>query len=793
MYPVHRSQKNEVNKKAIFQPVSCILIFWVVASGYCFSVQAQSCQILIRGTVQDTVLRQSLEKASVWVDGKVVAITDTAGIFQVGSICAGKHQVTITHQSYSTITYSLFITKDTSISFLPGEKSGELERVTVTGITEKKPPLSTIASTSIKAEQLFQTRGATLGESLKNISGLNSLQTGPSLSKPIIHGLHSNRVLILNNGIRQEGQQWGSEHAPEIDPFIASRITIIKGAASVMYGSEAIAGVVLVEPPALEPQKKLEGEVNMVAASNGRMGVFSGLLQGALDKKLTGLSWRLQGTLKRAGNFTTPHYYLKNTGLYERDFSGTLAYRKNNYELEVYYSEFHNRVGIFEGSHVGNVNDLYAAFKRTVPITASYFSYDINRTYQNINHDLFKASGSYKFRNGSKAEIVFARQQNLREEYDIDLPYSADPAILAMPQISFKIKTHTLDLVYHWRPGNHFSGSVGMSGSTQGNVFKGIRYLVPNFRNYTGGAFAIERYTKNKLVLEAGVRYDYRWLRVYQLNNNTLQTYHTTSNYNNVTGTAGATYKISNHFSINSNIGSGWRAPSVNELYINGIHLSAASYERGDSSLKSERSYNFTVALKYENDRFSAEAVAYDNIINNFIYAKPSLQPITLISGTYPYFKYTQVNVNMKGFDLDLNYKPFNRVSLLSKTSIVRAWNKTIDDYLIFMPADRFDNSIKYILAGWKNARNIYVSIQNISVLKQTRVPPNSDYVDPPSGYSIFNIHAGLTTTVCKKDLMLNVGVENATNRAYRDYLNRFRYYADDLGVNFIIRASYKF
>ncbi|MEP6728436.1 MAG: TonB-dependent receptor [Bacteroidota bacterium] len=247
---------------------------------------------------------------------------------------------------------------------------------------------------------------------------------------------------------------------------------------------------------------------------------------------------------------------------------------------------------------------MYAAFARAKPITPSYFSYDLDRAYQNISHEFFKASTFYKFKDAGKVEAVFSYQKNKRDEYDIDLPYSSDPEVLKLPQISFQIKTQTLDIIYHQEPKNNFSGSVGVTGSTQSNVFKGIRYLVPNFRNYSGGAFAIERYTKNKLTLEAGLRYDYRWLRVYKLNNNTLQTYSNTSTYQNVTGTVVSSYRFSNSFSVSGNIGSAWRAPSVNELYIDGVHLSAASYEKGDSSLQSERSYNFTVSGKYEKEKF---------------------------------------------------------------------------------------------------------------------------------------------------------------------------------------------
>ncbi|MBS1661089.1 MAG: TonB-dependent receptor, partial [Bacteroidetes bacterium] len=560
----------------------------------------------------------------------------------------------------------------------------------------------------------------------------------------------------------------------------ASKITVIKGAASVRYGSDALSGVLLVEPSNLNPSKALAGEATLVAGSNGRLGALSSRLEG----KAGDFNWRVQGTLKKAGNFSTAHYYLKNTGLEEADFSAAANYKKNRFETEAYYSQFHNKVGIFEGSHVGNVTDLEAAFQRSRPITPSYFSYDIGRTYQQIKHELFKINSTYTLNNGGKLEAQFADQRNQRDEYDIDLPYSTDPNVLKMPQISFKINTQTLDLLYHQPTKNNFSGLFGVSGETQGNVFNGIRYLVPNFRNYNGGAFAIERWAKGSWMLEAGLRYDYRWLRVYKINNTTLQTYHNTSTYSNATGTIGSSWRVNDKLSFTANIGSAWRAPSVNELYIDGIHLSAASYEKGDSALRSERSYNFTISGKYETEKFFAEAVLYDNIINDFIYAKPALIPITLISGTYPLFNYTQANVNLKGIDAELRYKPLTNLTLDSKFSLVRGWNKSIRDWLIFMPADRIDNSIKFDVGNW------YISPGVLTVFKQTRVPPNSDYVPPPKGYTLLNANIGMNV---KQRLFIDLSATNLSNVAYRDYLNKFRYYADDLGINVVLRTRLTF
>lgn len=752
-----------------------------------------TCITKLSGHVADNVSKENLQASDVKIEElKLTKTTDKNGNFLFNNICPGLYTVVVTHVSCDPVSIKIQLPSDTLIRITLPHHAHKLQNVTVSAV--KKGDVNTVATAEIKGAELFRESGQTLGETLKNLPGLNSIQTGPTISKPVIHGLHSNRVLILNNGVRQEGQQWGSEHAPEIDPFIANKISVIKGAASVRYGSDAIVGVILVEPQTLAPVKALQGELDIVGGTNGRAGGTSGQLEGNTKNKfLDALNWRLQGTLKKAGNFKTADYFLKNTGATEADFSAAVNFKKKNYGGEIYYSEFNNKVGIFEGSHVGNVNDLYAAFSRAKPITASYFTYDRNRTYQNISHDLLKASAYYQFKSAGQLEVVFSHQKNLREEYDIDLPYTSDPEILRLPQISFQIKTDALDLVYHHKQIKNFTGSIGITGITQGNVFKGIRYLVPNFRSYAAGGYAIERYAKDKWLAEAGLRYDYKWLKTYQINNTTLYKYSNVRDFRNVTATIGSSYNFSSKFSISANLGTAWRAPSINELYIEGIHLSAASYEKGDSTLTSERSYNASFSAKYESEKLYLEVAPYNNIINGFIYARPTLQPITLISGTYPFFQYMQQNINLSGVDAEVRYQPVHGFSFDSKATIVRGWNKSIHDYLIFMPSDRFSNSARYEIAGFKKLRNMYVSIENVSVSGQTRVPPNSDYVAPPKGYSIFNASAGFEMPVNTKKLSVDIATYNLTNVAYRDYLNRFRYYADDLGINAVLRLKLTF
>lgn len=762
----------------------CLALFFAPGAN------AQVCHFSIAGNVADRQ-HQPVVGAIVRLSGGQGAVTDTGGHFSIPGVCAGTYNLLYEAVGFAKSAASVTVDKDAVVNIVLAASDNELGEVVVNG--QRLQDLHTVTQTELSGLALLQTRGNSLGQTLKELPGLNSIQTGPTLSKPVIHGLHSNRVLIINDGVRQQGQQWGSEHAPEIDPFVANKITVVKGAASVRYGADAVGGVVLLSPDALPEKKGINGEVNLVAATNGRMGAVSASLQGAFDKKLSGLSWRVQGTVKDAGNFSTPHYYLVNTGLQEGDFSANVGYKKKGFDFNLYYSQYNTKVGIFAGAESGNLNELLSKFEAARPATPSYFSYNIDRSYQVINHDLLKLSGAYTFHNKGKLELTFGRQTDKRKEYDSDLPYSTNPEVLSMPQLSFQLITHTLDLIYTQPESHGFSGSFGITGNTQGNVFRGIRYLIPNFRSYDGGAFAIQRYNTGRFTFEAGVRYDYRWLRVYQRNSTSLDLYNSTFNYNNVTGTIGSTYHLNDHFSATLNTGTAWRAPSINELYINGVHFSDASYQIGDSSLGSERAVNTGLSLMYTSDKLRVTADLYYNNIWNYIYEKPLLQPITTIGGTYPAFVFTQDNVTIKGLDLDLQYDFLPRFTFQSKTTIVRGYNNSIHDYLVYMPADRFENGVEYHLPAIGSFKEPYISFENVSVLKQTRVPPNADYVPPPAGYSLFNAHLGFVTSLKNKPLNIDFSIDNLTNVAYRDYLNHFRYYADELGINCTLRLKYTF
>lgn len=754
-----------------------------------FGLNAQSnCNLKFSGQVLDGESKQPLPFANILIkEISRGSVASDLGKFTIESLCTGTYTVECSFIGYETVTYRVDLSINTDHNFILSAETKTMNAIVVKGEKDDNKPLISQPKSEIKGEDLVKVRGESLGEALKSVTGVYALQSGPTIFKPVIHGMHSNRILIFNNGVRQEGQQWGSEHAPEIDPFVATKLSVIKGAASIRYGSDAIGGVILVEPSELPDSPGISGEVNVVGSTNNGMGVVSGIVQGAFDKKLSGLSWRLQGTYRRAGNSKTPGYYIENSGFEEANFSSALAYRKSNYGGEIYYSQFNTRLGIFSGTHAESISDLKAAIERPQPLTPSYFSYQIDRPYQQVQHDLFKGSIFRIFKNESRIDAVFARQEDVRSEYDY-VPLTGR----LNPELYLKLVSHTLDLIYKHKAFNRYSGTVGFNGLTQGNV-RQYEMLIPNFRNYGGGLFYIGKWTSDRLTLEAGARYDYRWLRAYTIDNNTAQVVTPTWEFHNVTGTIGSQYYIRPNLSWTANVGTAWRAPTINELMSRGVHQSAISYEIGNANLRSERAYNLSTSLHYESARWHAELGVYNNIIDGYIYLKPNLQFIHTVRGSYPTFNYTQVDARFSGIDLSATYHLTDSLSITSKASLLYAWNRTINDYLQLIPANRFENTLRYGFGNHGSFRQLYASVTNVYVMRQERVPANSDYLLPPPDYMLINANAGFSIPVGRQLMSVSFSVNNLLNLAYRDYMDRFRYFTNEPGSNYTIKVRIPF
>ncbi len=781
---------------------------------FCASLNAQTpCSYNLLGKVISTEDSQPIPRATIEVisgEDRKSLINEPDGTFVINNLCDSQISIIVRYVGFKRFEKKYSLTRGNNELTIKLEVDvKDLEEVTVEG--EKVEEVVSLQQSSIDKLKLNQSAGSSLGETLTNISGVNMLQTGPTIAKPIIHGLHSNRILILNNGIRQEGQKWGQEHAPEIDPFVANNLKLIKGAAAVKYGSDAIGGVILVNPSELPDSPPVAGKVNVVGASNSGLYASSLLLEGGIDG-LDGFGWRLQGTYKRAGDSRTPDYRLTNTGTQEKNFSLGLGYHKENAGLEIFYSSFNSDLGVLRSAHTGNLTDLAIAIDSDRPLFIRDFSYDINNPFQAVSHQLLKTNGHIDLENLGAFSVQYGLQRNERREFD---PRRAGRS--GIPALSLDLITHTLDVDLDMVAKNNWKWDVGASFMYQDNSNDsetGIRPLIPNFQNWTAGAHLISRYIQPAFELELGVRYDFKHYLVkrFDRSNNLLKP---EFDFNNLTGSVGGIFFLANEWTLRSNVGTAWRAPHVNELYSEGLHQGAAAIEEGNDQLKSEKAIKWITSLEKQTQKLSLNVSAYYNIINDYIYLRPESVELT-IRGAFPVFRYRQTNALIYGLDTDFEYHFSDSFDLNTRISLIRAKDRRLDSPLINMPANQLESTLRYhfkegrlaspfFSAGFKvvdrqrNAPRV-VSIQEVLDANRTDAdlfasdPSIFDFVAPPSGYINFNISGGFDWSF-KEDQTINVylSVDNLFNNSYRDYLNRFRYYADELGRNISLKLSYTF
>jgi len=755
-----------------------------------------TCTCTLEGNVSAKENNEFVPGAYVYIKGtNKFAQADNKGHFIINSLCPGNYTLICQMSSFDTVEIPISIKDEVNHNenFSLSNHEEHLQEVIVNG---KKSDTSAQLRGSLSKEERAQRDGLSLGEMMRGISGVQSLQTGSTISKPVIHGMHSARVIILNQGVRQEGQQWGSEHAPEIDPFVSKNIQVIKGPGGLRYGGDAIGGIVMMEPDALPDTAGIKAEIQSIYFTNGRQGVLSGTLEGGINQA-DGWGWRIQGTLKNGGNMQTANYYLANTGVQEQNFSAALGYKKNKWSSDVFFSHFHSIIGIYLGSHIGNINDLENSIARTRPFAAFTpleFSREIGRPNQDVTHSLGKFKTQYQLTNGRSIRSTFALQSDERLELDVLR------AGKGVNNLQFLLNTFNGEILMdESNSSKTWKGQFGMNFQLQGNITSGKEVasptlttsLLPNYFQNTFGLFAIERLVKEKYEVEVGLRIDQKSIDVHRPKSNYSSIINRNANhYTGLSGSIGLKYHWTERFENHLILARAFRAPGVNELFSYGVHHGAAAFEIGDPGLKGETAYNLSLNTLFTPKNLQVELGIYNNYIQNFIYLRPLVDNgeavyFTTVRGAFPGFTYEQINAIFQGIDLQATYQISPRLAFQQKTSIVHAFDVLHNfKYLVNIPANRFEYNLSY---HWMQEKQ-YVSIGLVQVSQQTRVEPGSDYAAPPKGYQLVQLNWGLQL----KKIDFGIRVSNALNTAYRDYLNRFRYYADDQGRNISLRVLYK-
>ena len=765
-----------------------LLSLFLLAMG--FSLYGQETLSLI---VEDKA-GQPLPSAVVHFVGKHF-VSDAKGRVNISNLAKGKYPIKVNYLGFLDYEAIVAIPAVNPYKVVMQEEVNQLAGTTLIGHVAK--PVT--ASVAIDKPKLQQKSGEELAKVLTTVAGVSMIQTGATIAKPVIHGLHSNRILILNNEVRQEGQQWGADHAPEIDPAVADKITVIKGADAVRYGSDALGGVVVIAPNQLPYGDGLHGQLSPSFASNGRKSATTLKLESGLPGLLH-WAWRVQGTLKRSGDIHTADYMLNNTAAAEANFSTAIGMRQEAGSAELFYSRYENESGVFYGSHIGNLDDLLARFEIGRPLTTYPFSYSIEAPKQKVIHHLLKAKAYYFLPFGGKLTAQYAFQKDIRQEFSVR---RLDRT--RIPALNMWLTTHLAEVFWENMDTQHWKTLVGGSFSLQDNYNQpgtGVVPVIPNFASVGYGAFAIEKYHKDNWNAEAGLRYDYKYLSAdgYDMYS---QRYGGEHDFHNITYSLGGAWQATPHTALSSNIGVAWRAPQVNELYSSGLHHGAGTYNLGEASLSPETGAKWITSLSYTHPErgIYLTADAYVQLIKNYIYDYPTGETRTLFSGVYPIFQYTQADALFRGVDIDASLRLAQwgafaqRLSYGLRGSVVFANELKTDRYFPFIPAPRLSQSLEWKAQPKGLFQTLEASIGHTFVAKQIRFEPSQELVaTTPDAYHLFEAAVGGTIAIAEQQtLSVRFSCENLFNQLYKEYTNRFRYYAHDLGRNVYLRLNYNF
>lgn len=650
----------------------------------------------------------------------------------------------------------------------------KLGEVVVTGEHAGVSP--NVVSRRLSSPEIRNALGTSLATLLERVSGVSSISTGTTVSKPVIQGMYGNRILIIHNGARQTGQQWGADHAPEVDMNGSSSVSVIKGSDAVRYGSDALGGIIVMEQSPLPFRKRsLRGGISALYGSNGRRYVATGQLEGAFPGDF---AWRLQGTWSNSGDRSTAHYLLNNTGTREYHASASLGYDRGRLRVEGFYSRFYSRTGVMLSAQMGSEDLLAERIRLGRPLHTDPFSRGIRPPCQEVTHQIAFGRMRLGMKKGGSIHWQSTWQKDDRQENRVRRLDSNIPAV-SLHLNSFQ---HLLRWKRDYRSWQVEAGGQVMFIENHSRAGTGFVPVIPNYTETQAGIYGIGKYHLARGGVEAGLRLDMQETRASGYDW-TGSPYGGTRKFNNVSYSLGGHYQLSRRWRLTSNFGLAWRAPHVYELYSNGNELGSGMFVRGDSAMHSERSYKWISSLRYGDGMFSVCLDGYLQWVDGYIYDGPEKETVTVISGTYPVFQYRHTPAFFRGMDFDLRFTPGGSWDYHAVVSFIRANERTKGNYLPYIPSFRFSHELAWIHETKSHLR-LRLNIRHRFTAKQRQFDPDTDLIPyTPPAYHLLGFDAGLELPVKRgRQVRFMLSADNLLNREYKEYTNRSRYYAHDMG-----------
>jgi iron complex outermembrane receptor protein len=765
-------------------------------------------QISISGKITDKGTGEAIPGATIYIpELKTGALADISGAYKIDNLPKTKIIIQVSFLGYKSIVQSVDLSVTTSLDFLMEQAITEMNEVVVTGTSRKTEiTLSPVPIITVNSRELQQNLNTNIIDAISRLPGVSTVTTGPNVSKPFIHGLGYNRVLTLFDGVRQEGQQWGDEHGVEIDENSVERIEVVKGPASLTYGSDALAGVVNLIPAQPVPDGTIKGHVEATYnINNGLLGAH-----GAFGGNRNGLVWGAEASHKQATNYQNRYDgRVYGTAFNETDLSGFAGLNKKWGYSHLNFSLFHDLQEIPDGSR----DFLTRKFTKQITEADTFRpivpdneldSYKITALHQLVQHYRLYSSSNFIIAEG-KLELIIGYQENIRREF-------SHPQYPDTPGLYLNLSTITYDIKYTFPEYKGWEGTVGANGMYQKNVNKGTEFIIPDYHQLDIGPFAFITKTYNKLDLSGGVRYDIRGFKSNQMYTRpdpetgfemqvfppdtamAEQHFYSISQFfSGISASFGATYNITKKLLAKANIARGFRAPNIAEISANGVHPGTLIYQIGNTSFKPEFSLQEDLGIAYRSDHISGNIDLFNSIISNYIYNQKLLnhfgQDSIIVKGNQT-FKYQQAKAQIYGWEANLDIHPYDWFHFENSISVTKAINKGGNGTLVtdstknlpLIPPLHTNTELRAnFLRKSKHFSSLYIKIGMEYYAKQDRIFSAYNTETPTPGYTLYNAGLGGDITNSKGKVLISINIlgNNITDVAYQSHLSRLKYFEE--------------
>ncbi|MEO5685597.1 MAG: TonB-dependent receptor [Chitinophagaceae bacterium] len=756
------------------------------------SAKSVKAKAILSGIITDAKTGQPLQGASIYLhDLKLGTSTNAKGQYKIQNIAPGRYLVETSFLGYASVVETIDMNGDVQRDFGLNHSYIENEAVTVTGVSAatsvKRTP---VPVNIIRKEELLRGSSTNLIDALSKTPGVAQVSTGPAISKPSIRGLGYNRVVVVNDGIRQEGQQWGDEHGIEIDEYNVNKAEVLKGPASLMYGSDALAGVVNFISIIPAPENSIKANIFGTYQSNNRQRG----LHADIGGNQHGFIWGLNGSYKAAADYRNKYDgYVFNSKFNEKDFGGYIGVNKSWGYSHLLFSKFDQHPGLVEGDR-NNITGQFVKLINDNGVEAVKVASDEDFTSTNpdiprqrIQH--FKLAIDNSFAIGKdRFTLTLGYQRNQRQEFGNVL----DPE---EKNLFFDLGTVNYNLQYHFAEKHNWRTTIGVNGMQQTNKNKGIEFLIPEYSLFDIGGFVYTQKRIEKLTLSGGIRFDNRSIDSKELvDAGDLKFRHFNKSFSNVSGSAGGSYEASKRVTLKLNLARGFRAPSIPELASNGAHEGTNRYEYGEQDLKSETSYQVDAGIDIAAEHVSFSASVFYNAISNFIYYR-KLNAVAggdsvIVDGNEQFyaFRFNQNDAKLYGaeFNLDIHPHPLDWLHIENSFSYVRGVLSQDQDgskNLPFIPGARLINEVKVeLLKDGASLRNVYLKAELDNTFAQNNPFTGFNTETSTPGYSLLNAGFGGDIASRGKTLFsLFFTASNIADVAYQNHLSRLKYAPENM------------